>query len=139
MNIQKPEFSSKIRQVMINGELHFSVLDVFALHDDARNAWRSWKRVEKRLSEQGFDVTSKLTLYQFIGAHGKKTRPTPVANFNTFLRIAQIADFKDWEEIRQYMADLAEQHYEEQATIPGSKEFRKLLVEGFSPEESRQW
>src|SRR5258707_13908580 len=114
---QKPEFSIRIRQVVINGEMHFSILDVFALHDDSRNAWRNWKRAEKHLRDQGFEITSKLTLHQFLGAHKKKTRPTPVANFNTFLRIAQVVAFKDWEHIRQYMADLAEQHFEEAAAL----------------------
>jgi len=136
---QKPEFSSRIRQVVINGEIHFSVFDVFALHDDAKNARRNWYRAKKRLEEQGFAIASKLTLWQFIDWRGQRTRPTPVANFNTFLRIAQVVDFKDWEHIRQYMADLAEQHFEEAAALSDNKEYRKLIAEGFTPEEAQQW
>src|SRR5258708_5313422 len=136
---QKPEFSSRIRQVVINGVVHFSVFDVFALHDDPHNARRNWGNAKKRLEQQGFDVVSNTTQYQFINNLGKKSRATPVANFNTFLRIAQVVAFKDWEHIRQYMADLAEQHFEEAAALSDNKEYRKLLSEGFTPEEAQQW
>jgi hypothetical protein len=135
----KPNFDSKIRQVVINGELQFSIFDVFALHDDPHNARRNWARAKKKLIAQGFGAVSNLTLHRFLDKSGRPNHPTPVANFNTFLRIAQVVDFKDWEDIRQYMADLAEQGFEEQAAIPESKEYRKLVSEGFSPEEAQQW
>ncbi len=138
MSLQ-PEFSDKIRRAVIDGEVHFSILDVFALHSDVNNAWRSWKRAEKLLINQGFAITSKSKLFSFMGPRGKKTKSTPVATFNTFLRIAQAVDFKDWEHIRQFMADAAEERIDETARFPESKEYRKLIAEGFTPEEARQW
>jgi len=136
---EKPEFSSRIRRVVISGEVHFSIFDVFALHDDPQNARRNWYRARKRLEEQGFDAVSNVTLHQFVDNLGRRNHATPVANFNTFLRIAQVVDFKDWEHIRQYMADLAEQHFEETAGLSDNKEYRKLLSEGFTSEEAQQW
>jgi hypothetical protein len=135
----KPQFSDKIRRVMLNGQMHFSIFDVFALHDDPGNTRRNWSKAKKRLEEQGFDMVSHVTQYQFINTLNKKSRPTPIANFNTFLRISQVVDFKDWEHIRQFMADVAEERIDEYTTIIESKEYRKLLNEGFTPEEAQQW
>src|SRR5579862_4996065 len=93
----KPEFDSKIRRVIIDGAMCFSIFDVFALHDDPGNARRNWARAKKKLEEQGFDPVSKVTLHRFLDRLGRRSNPTPVANANTFLRIAQVVDFKDWE------------------------------------------
>ncbi len=139
MQNEMPQFSSKIRRVVINGEVHFSVHDVFALYSNVNNARRDWTRVQKRLEEQGFDGVSTLTRYRFTDSLGRHGQATPIATLNTFLRIAQVANFKDWEYIRQFMVDAAEEKIEAAAGLTESREYRKLLAEGFSPQEARQW
>lgn len=98
---QFQEFDGTIRKVIINGEMHFSVIDVFKNYGSkSTNPHMEWKRAQEHLIEQGFDVVTKMLEHKFPG---QGQRPTPVADFDTFLRIAMIVTFKNWEGIREYM------------------------------------
>jgi hypothetical protein len=98
---QFQEFDGTIRKVIINGEMHFSVIDVFKHYGSkSTNPHMEWKRAQENLIEQGFDVVTKMLEHKFPG---QGQRPTPVADFDTFLRIAMIVTFKNWEGIREYM------------------------------------
>ncbi len=104
-----PQFDNQIRKIVIGHETFFSILDVFKYYGDSGNPNRDWGRVKERLQEQGFDVVSQLVEHQFTRSDGKLNRATPVATFNTFLRIAMVSRIKSWESLRQWMADLAEE------------------------------
>lgn len=110
LDMFNPRFDSTIRHTSIDEEMYFSVIDVFEYYGSGSvNPRVEWERAQKRLKEQGFDVVTKVLQHQF---DGQGQRNTPVATFNTFLRIAQIVTFKEWENIRQYMADAAQQKIE---------------------------
>lgn len=98
---QFQEFDGTIRKVIINGVMHFSVIDVFKNYGSgSTDVHKEWERAKKRLIEQGFDVPTFVSEHKFPG---RGQRPTPVADFDTFLRIAMIVTFKNWEGIREYM------------------------------------
>ncbi|MBI5930522.1 MAG: hypothetical protein HY862_14535 [Chloroflexi bacterium] len=98
---QFQEFDGTIRKVIINGVMHFSVIDVFKNYGSkSTNPRMEWSEAQKKLDQQGFDVVNRILQHQFPG---QGQRPTPVADFDTFLRIAMIVTFKNWEGIRDYM------------------------------------
>jgi hypothetical protein len=100
-------FDGKIRCVIMNGEPHWSIFDAYRVYGSSGNPRSDWARDTKDLEEQGFDIVSNVRLYQFFNANAnKRTRATPVANHLTFMRIAQVAKFKEWEPLRQKMAAL---------------------------------
>ncbi|GIK66736.1 MAG: hypothetical protein BroJett018_45300 [Chloroflexota bacterium] len=117
---QFQEFDGTIRKVIINGEMHFSVIDVFKHYGSgSRYPQKEWERAKSRLEEQGFDVATKMSQHQFPG---QGQRPTPVANFDTFLRIAMIVSFKNWEGIREYMVTATHEKIEAQAEAQRERE-----------------
>jgi hypothetical protein len=99
-------FEGTIRCVILNGEPHWSVLDTYKFYGRSGNPSRDWGRDKKALEEQGFQVVSILVDHQFPDKTGKENRATPVGNIQAFMRIAQVAKFKEWEPLRQKMAKL---------------------------------
>jgi hypothetical protein len=100
-------FDGNIRCVILNGEPHWSIIDAYRIYGKASNPRSDWMRDLKELEEQGFDVVSNVRPYQFFNTEvNRHTRETPVANLPTFMRIAQVAKFKEWEPLRQKMAHL---------------------------------
>ncbi|MBI5930302.1 MAG: hypothetical protein HY862_13410 [Chloroflexi bacterium] len=117
---QFQEFDGTIRKVIINGVMHFSVIDVFKNYGSGSKAPKQeWQRAKQRLEEQGFDVDSFVRPHQFSG---QGQRPTPVANFDTFLRIAMIVSFKNWEGIREYMVTATHEKIEAQLEAQRERE-----------------
>ncbi len=106
-----PQFDSRIRRIEIDGVMHFSVLDVFQHYGSKANPIQSWAAAKRRLEKQGFDSSTQIVELQFPG---ERQRKTPVATFTTFLRIAQVTDFKQWEHIRQWMAEVAHERIQEE-------------------------
>lgn len=102
----------RVRKVEIDNEMYFSVLDIFKFFGDGLNPSRDWKTTLNRMTEQGYSQTTDLVDYVFEGADGKKKKSTPVANLKAFFRIAQSTDFKQWELIRDYMAQAAKEKTE---------------------------
>jgi hypothetical protein len=113
-----PQLDDRIRRVEIDGILHFSILDTFEYSGSAGsklNPAAYWARAKKRLLSQGGNVTGVLD-WRPDGQSGGK--PTPVAPFKFFLRLAQVVEIAEWEHIRVWMADVAHERLEEQAN-PG--------------------
>jgi len=111
LTLWEPVFDERIRRVEVNGETHFSVLDVFQHYGNKANPTQSWRAVLKALQKQGFDSSTQIVELQFPG---ERQRKTPTATFKTFLRIAQVADIKEWEYIRSWMAEVASERIEEE-------------------------
>lgn len=138
-DIQSDMFERDIRKVQINGEWHFSIIDIFEHYGSgSTNPKREWQRVKDKLSEQGSDVVPNMVLHQF---EGQGQRKTPLASLSAILRIAQVVTFQNWEGLRQWMADLAAreiQGLQEKAMIR-HRLYNKLVNEGFTPQEAQQW
>lgn len=105
------QFDDNIRRVKIDNIWYFSILDIFRHYGQSSNEHNDWKRVQARLSKQGFNTLANLRGYAFAGSDGHLNQETPCVNFNTLLRIAQVANFKQWEYLRQYMADITEEKF----------------------------
>jgi hypothetical protein len=103
------QFDNKVRRVKKNDVWFFSILDMFEHYGQSSNPTVDWQRTKDKLDVQGFDVLTNVLEHQFVRQDGKLNRPTPIVSFNTILRIAQVTNFKNWEYLRQRMADIAEQ------------------------------
>jgi len=100
-------FDNKVRYVIMKGEPHWSIFDAYRIYGNSKNPRSDWLRDVKELEAQGFDIVSYVRQYQFFNEKvNRRSRPTPVANMRVFMRIAQVAKFKEWEPLRQKMADL---------------------------------
>lgn len=111
MSLFEPIFDDRIRRVEIDGETWFSVLDVFQHYGYAKNPTTSWRTALNHLLKQGFDQTREILEWRNGAENGG--RKTPYAKFKTFLRIAQVAEIKEWESIREWMAEVAHERIEE--------------------------
>ena len=112
MSLFAPQFDERIRRIEIDGVVCFSILDVFQHYGKAKNSRTSWATALKRLGKQGFDSSREILQLQFPG---ERQRETPIATIKTMLRIAQVTEFSEWEHIRQWMADVANERIEELA------------------------
>lgn len=109
---QITELSQSIRSTTIDGETYFSILDVFAHYGGSKgqqNATQEWQKAKRFLKKQGFDSSIEIIQLQFPG---ERQRKTPVATFEVFLRIAQVAEFKNWEDLRRFMSQAAVEKFE---------------------------
>lgn len=130
------QLHQSIRQTNIDETRYFSILDVFEHYGNGTgNHRREWETTRQRLIDQGFDVESKVIQHQF---EGQGQRLTPVATFNTFLRIAQSTDFKDWESIRQFMADVTEERVDSLAERHRQHDINKLERAGYGDHPATQ-
>ena len=113
LSIFTPHFDERIRSLKIEGVTHFSVIDVFTYYGSkgsADNPAKYWARAKARIEKQsGADIPG-LVQYQF---EGERQRETPLATFKTFLRIATVTEIQEWEHIRQWMAEVANERIEE--------------------------
>lgn len=101
----------EIRKVEVNGEMFYSILDIFKFFGDSSNPTMAWKQTYERMIKQGFEGSNDLLEHAF---EGKGQRQTPIANRTAFFRIAQSTNFKHWEEIRMFMAEAAKEKVESQ-------------------------
>lgn len=145
---QEGMFGDGIRYVFVNGVPYFSVYDICERYTNRSlpNLARDIPKFFNRLKKQGFDVVSNVIEHQFYRSDGKINRATPVATYATFLRIAQVADFKEWEHIRQHMADLAEAEATGKPLLPKpptpvrqSREYRHLIDSGMTDQQAINW
>lgn len=109
MSLFEPQFDDRIRRETAGDETFFSVLDVFQHYGNKANPTQSWKATLKALEKQGFDRSTQIV----DRAPANGGRSTPYATFKTFLRIAQTADLREWEHLRTWMADTANERIEE--------------------------
>lgn len=111
------QLDERIRRVEIDGVVHFSILDTFEYTGSigsAKNPSVYWKNAKKHLIKQGHTLNEVLE-YQFTGSDKRKKLATPVAPFKFFMRLAQAVDIAEWENVRQWMADVAHEQLEELA------------------------
>jgi hypothetical protein len=102
-------FDGKIRCVILNGEPHWSILDTYRHYGRSSNPSRDWKRDQKDLETQGLFGLPMVVHHVFPGSN-RNNETTPVANLEGFMRIAQVAKFKEWEPLRWKMAKLMAAH-----------------------------
>lgn len=115
LSLFEPVMDSRIRRVEINGAVCFSILDTFEYagsQGSAKNPRKYWADARKRLEKQGTEVVTAVLQHKFAG---QGQRETPVAPFKFFLRLAQVVEIKEWEHIRQWMAEVAHERIEEEA------------------------
>jgi hypothetical protein len=115
-----PQFHDRIRRVSINGVMFFSVLDIFKHYSNATNVTQTWRVTEAFLIKQGAITQGwenlgstknvELRTHKF---EGKGQRSTPVGTLKMIMRIGQVTDFKEWEPMRDWMAQLANERVEE--------------------------
>jgi hypothetical protein len=98
-------FDGTIRCVILNGEPYWSILDTYKIYGKSQNPTTDWKRHKETLELQGYNLEFLLD-YVFVGSDGRKKKKTPITNLEGFMRIAQVADFKEWEPLRRKMAKL---------------------------------
>jgi hypothetical protein len=104
------EFGEQIRCVIINGVPHWSILDTYKIYGKSSNPTRDWKRDKAELEEQGLGLPI-LVGHIFQGQEGNRNKQsTPVTTLQGFMRIAQVAKFKEWEPLRMKMAELMAQY-----------------------------
>lgn len=114
LSLFQPSFDQRIRRIEIDGVMHFSVLDVFQHYGSegsASNPAMYWKRAEKRLQKQSEGVLTGV-LYRTPETGG---RPSPYATFKLFMRIVQVSEIREWDAMRDWMAQLAQERIEEAA------------------------
>lgn len=109
------EHWNEIRRVELNGEMFYSVLDIFKFYGDTTNYRQEWKTTLGQLEKQGFSYSTEIIQYQFEGSDGRRKAATPIANLEVFLRIAQATSFKHWEDIRRFMSGAAAEKLQSQA------------------------
>lgn len=126
------QFDSSIRRVKINSVIYFSIIDIFRYYSEAANAARSWGIVETFLIKQGAisegwpdGGDTQNVLLRMHKFEGKGQRPTPVGTFSAVMRIAQVTTFKNWEFLRQWMAELADQ----QVQIAAKNRLRNVVTQ----------
>ena len=115
LSIFTPHFDERIRRIEIDGVAYFSVLDIFGHYGSAgsaNNPRQYWSNVKKRLARQSADVVPGLIQHRFPG---QGSRETPIVTYKAFWRIVQSSDLKEWEPLRQWMAEVANERIEETA------------------------
>jgi len=114
LSLFQPNFDQRIRRVLVGGVVHFSVLDVFQHYGSEGSAEapsKYWKRAEKRLQKQsGNDLPGLVERIPETGG-----RPSPYATFKLFMRIVQVSEIREWDAMREWMAQLAQERVEETA------------------------
>ena len=113
LSIFTPHFDERIRSLKIEGVMYFSVLDIFEHYGSkgsANNPRQYWSNVKKRLAKQSADVVPGLIQHKFPG---QGSRETPIVTYKAFWRIVQSSDLKEWEPLRQWMAEVANERIEE--------------------------
>lgn len=115
LSLFAPRFDERVRRVEIDGVTYFSVTDIFMQYGSEgsrKDPRKYWERALKRLVEQGADVVTGVSRHQF---EGQGQRSTPVITFRLFLRLVQVVEIAEWEAMRDWMAEIAQERIEESA------------------------
>lgn len=101
------QLDNRVRRVVIDGEQWVSPLDLLQYHGNKVNPSLSWKRTLTFMNEkQGANLGSNNLLeHQF---EGRGQRKTPIINLGGFMRFVQSVEVPEWEFIRNWQAELAE-------------------------------
>ena len=104
----------EIRQVFLNGEWFFSIIDVVGAIADTDNPGRYWSDLKRQLAEEeGFsEVYDKIVKLKMPGADGK-TYPTDSGNVETVLRVVQSIKSKGAEPFKRWLAKVGYERIQE--------------------------
>jgi len=110
MTNQTPQLAlfegKKVRNVMHNGELWFSVVDVIAvlLDKDYQTSRNYWKVLKNRISQEGGNETvTKCNQLKMLAEDGKM-RKTDCANTENLFRIIQFIPSPKAEPFKRWLA-----------------------------------
>lgn len=107
--------SVRIRRVIHNGELWYSIIDVVGLLTDAPVPRVYWGKLKERLQDEGFrEVLSKCQQLKMEAPDGKQ-RLTDCANDETLLRIVQSIPSPKAEPFRRWLAQVGHERLQEMA------------------------
>lgn len=142
LSIFEPQFDDRVKHKELEGQVRFSILDVFEHYGSegsASNPATYWARAKKRLIKQGSDLTGLLDWRDDAQSGGK---PTPMATFEFFMRMVQVVEIKEWEPLRAWMAEIANERLEEYRS-PGlgtqrakERDLNRLKELGYSNKEA---
>lgn len=118
----------RVRTTYIGGEQFISALDLLQYHGNKKNPTQSWRFTMEYMAKQGYSTPS--VVYAFEGKDGKKKKATPVIDLKTFYRFVQSVDVPEWEVIRDWMAELAENDTKSKAQRKRENEIAKYQKQG---------
>lgn len=128
--------SDGVRGVLLDGVAHISIIDAYRTYGHSKNPTRDWNNDLKKLRQQG-NSTAFVTFS--FEKNGKRTKATPVVNDEQLARIAQVADFKEWEPIRQEMARLfvaSKKQQPKQIPVKQSRDFLRARHSGYNDSQA---
>src|SRR3989339_502085 len=95
----------KIRRTWFNDEWWFSVVDIIGALTESDRARKYWSDLKKRLTEEGFELSSKIGQLKLVSADGKSYQTDCVNTKNAF-RIIQSIPSKKAEPFKQWLAQV---------------------------------
>ena len=95
----------KIRRTWFNDEWWFSVVDIIGALTESDRARKYWSDLKKRLTEEGFELSSKIGQLKLVSADGKSYLTDCVNTKNAF-RIIQSIPSKKAEPFKQWLAQV---------------------------------
>jgi len=103
-----------IRKVSIDGEWHFSVIDVIAILSESSNPRRYWSDLKRKLTDnEGFDkLYENIVQLKLMSTDGKKYL-TDVADTQTMLRVIQSIPSKKAEPFKRWLARVGKERLDE--------------------------
>ncbi len=118
-NIKKQEHSKivifegdEIRRILIDGEWHFSVIDIIGVLSESTEPKRYWSDLKTQLKDSGFEPYENIVQLKLIAKDGKK-RLTDVADTETMLRIIQSIPSKNAEPFKRWLARIGKERLDE--------------------------
>lgn len=105
------EEGSKIRSVLHNGEMYFSIIDIMGVLTDSADPQRYWSVLKSRLKKNdGLDVTTICSKLKMVGAD-HKMYPTDAANTEGVLRLLMSVPSPKAEPFRMWLAQTWQRTY----------------------------
>lgn len=134
MSLLEARFSN-IRRVEHEGIEYFSLVDIMAEFSNTKAARQYWNDTKKRLQKDGFQLSEKILQLKLKSQDGKMYA-TDCTDGETMFRILQSVPSEQAEDVRQWLASLGYQAYEEernpaQAVIRRESELRKYEEAGY--------
>jgi len=109
----------QIRQILQNGELWFSVIDIIQVLTEQANdltARKYWNKLAERLRNEGSEVVTNCHRFKLRAVDGKM-RETDCANTEGILRIIQSVPSPKAEPLKRWLAKVGYELPEKQKRI----------------------
>ena len=129
---------SNIRRVEYEGVEYFSLVDVMTIFSDLESRpVVLWRRTKQRLEKDGSSVVSQVIQLKLKSPKDGKLYATDCADGETVMRIVQSIPSSSAEDIRQWLASLGYQAYQEmrdpsKAVIRRESELRRYEEAGYA-------